>query len=131
MPVGLLRQLRPEEITCPAGRLAGDAGCWCSIEQSYIDGHVNPESIEHYCAGDSGVLNGHHQCPTWRAAKEQFWADGKPLELEPEKPARLADGFDPAQHFASSIAPEVMTEERAYSPETAYAEEPVFDPRFG
>lgn len=64
MPDVLLRrQLRPEEITCPAGVLVGDASCRCNIEAHTLEAHQDPHGIEAYCAGD------HLACPTWQAAK--------------------------------------------------------------
>jgi hypothetical protein len=135
VPAGLLRQLRASEITCPAGEVLGDASCYCSIEESIIDGHLNPESIEHYCGGEYGVLPGYTQCPTWRYAKEAGWA-GVPIELEPNRPASLGDV---ERHFSKSVDPAVLRKndaiEQAFNadPERARAEGGVvaFDPEFG
>lgn len=81
MPAALLRVLRPEDIKCPAGEAKGDAGCLCRIEQEYIDGHLNPSTLESFCLVDpSGNPElGYMGCPTWRADKETYWASGENL----------------------------------------------------
>lgn len=74
VPAQLKRLLSPEDIRCPAGVNSGDADCYCRIEQTLIQGRVNPDSIAHFCAGDF------QQCPTWRADKEATWeAKGRDL----------------------------------------------------
>lgn len=47
--------------------LMNDVDCFCRIEQGLIEGRVNPESIEAYCAGN------YKECPTWKADKEAEW----------------------------------------------------------
>lgn len=65
MPADLIRALRPEEITCPAGSLRGDCSVYCSIEDFTTDGRTSPEAVEAYCAGD------HKMCPSWQLEKER------------------------------------------------------------
>jgi len=45
--------------------LLGEAHCRCGIEDHVIDGRMNPESIEAFCAGD------YKACPTWQLEKER------------------------------------------------------------
>lgn len=71
MPASLLRQLRPDDITCPAGELKGSASCFCSIESGVIEGQINPATIENWCSG------AYDACPTWRAEKERIAAGAK------------------------------------------------------
>ena len=59
-----------------------DCDCFCRIEQSLIEGRVNPDSLAAFCAGN------HLSCPTWQADKEAEWEkrdllrDGIPQEDE-------------------------------------------------
>lgn len=67
MPAQTKRQIKPEEIRCPAGMLMNDVDCFCRIEQGLIEGRVSPDSIARFCLGD------YKECPTWKAEKEAEW----------------------------------------------------------
>jgi hypothetical protein len=73
-PALLKRQLRSDDIKCPAGSVIGDAGCWCALEQGVIDGRTQTTSIGAYCMS----VEGHKECPTWQAEKDRI-ADSKDL----------------------------------------------------
>lgn len=70
----LRRQLRDDDIACPAGRRVGDAGCYCALEEHVVDGRTETSSITGYCMS----AEGHKECPTWRAEKQRL-ADSKDL----------------------------------------------------
>lgn len=65
-PASLKRQLRDEDIACPAGRVVGDAGCFCSLEQGVVDGRTQTASIGAYCMSE------YVECPTWQAEKRRL-----------------------------------------------------------
>lgn len=71
MPASLLRPLTASEIRCPAGDLLGDAACHCAIEAQTIDGHLSPDTLTAFCAGD------YTACTTWQAEKTRI-EEGKP-----------------------------------------------------
>jgi hypothetical protein len=75
VPAQLLRQLDAKDLKCPAAQLAGDASVHCKVEQSLINGRLNPESIQAFCCGE------HTKCPSWRLALEAQ-RQGKPVQLE-------------------------------------------------
>ena len=67
-PASLKRQLRDDDIRCPAGRVVGDSGCFCALEGGVIDGRTQTTSITGYCMSDDG----HKECPTWTAEKDRI-----------------------------------------------------------
>lgn len=86
MAADLLRTLRADEITCPAGKLSGDAGCYCTIEDGLIDGRKSPESLTVFCAGD------YKACPTWQLEKDRIAENKKArsyLEEERKRGERI------------------------------------------
>lgn len=64
-PALLKRQLRDQDIVCPAGRVVGDAGCFCALEEGVIDGRTQTASITGFC------MSGYEGCPTWQAEKQR------------------------------------------------------------
>lgn len=64
MPAQLLRTLQESDITCPAGHVSGDAGCYCGIERDVIDGRTSPDSVAAYCLGI------YVECPTWKKQRD-------------------------------------------------------------
>ena len=70
-PALLKRQLRDDDIVCPAGQVVGDAGCLCSIEEGVIDGRSDTTSIAAFC------MSAYGDCPTWQREKERIAAGRK------------------------------------------------------
>jgi hypothetical protein len=69
----LLRQLRPEDVTCEAGELTGESGVLCKIEEGVIEARTSPSSLMAYCCSD------YLACPTWKKSKEAEWGIGVAL----------------------------------------------------
>lgn len=100
LEVSLRRQLSHDDIVCPAGQLLGDHCVHCRVEDSVIDGYLNPSSIEAFCAGDNAL------CPSWRAEVEAREEHRKGvLELrehdapDPEERARRIEIQKQKSHF--------------------------------
>jgi hypothetical protein len=131
VPVSLRRQLTDADVTCPAGTRLGDSCVYCGVEGSVIDGYLNPSSIEKFCAGTHGILDGYQICPSWRAEKHALWDTGKSVDLTPTPIERHITEETLSQ--IPNFTPEIR--ERAYSAESVYGEDgenaPVFDPEFG
>lgn len=60
--------MQPADIECPAGELRGECSVYCSVETQPIDGRLNPDSVQAFCAG------AYTACPTWIAEKERIAA---------------------------------------------------------
>lgn len=120
----ILRSLKPNEITCPAGQLHGDVDCYCGIEENFIVGQDNPSSIEAFCAGD------YRRCPSWRADKdrntmESLVQSGKRerIAAQGKREARM-DRLRRAARLLSEDSPEA----RAFRLRTGLAKRPIPDP---
>lgn len=72
--------LRDKPVGCPAGSEHG-AGVYCRVEHSFIDYEGNPGSIAGFCKGR------YTQCPSWRAEKENEWAQRNAVSYKPLVPA--------------------------------------------
>jgi hypothetical protein len=83
--------LRAFTVVCPAGtRCHLPNGVICAVEESFINASTEPSSILAYCAGK------YTTCPSWRAEKENRWAQKKAIDLNYEKrPGRTILDQDP------------------------------------
>jgi hypothetical protein len=63
VPALLVRQIKADEVVCPAGELVGDADVRCNIEIGLIEGRANPTTVAGFCCGS------YDECLSWVAAK--------------------------------------------------------------
>ena len=68
VPAALKRALTQDDLVCEAAEVLGGDAVYCAIEENVIDAHLDPTSIERFCAGC------YTECPTWRTEKERIWA---------------------------------------------------------
>lgn len=69
-PASLLRQLRQDDIQCPAGTVVGDSCVRCAVEQGTIDGRTDTSTVGNFCMSNYAL------CPSWQAEHERI-AEGR------------------------------------------------------
>lgn len=80
----LLRQLRPDDVKCPAGSVVGDSCIRCKIEDGIIDGRTSTASVENFC------MSNYPLCPSWQAEHERIAEGRKTLFDERDREALRA-----------------------------------------
>lgn len=70
-PASLIRQLRQEDIQCPAGTVVGDSCVRCAVEQGTIDGRTDTSTVSNFCMANYAL------CPSWQAEHERIAAGRK------------------------------------------------------